>query len=114
MITPQTLEEYYVRIGRLKQRYLQERFEADLPAFTSREEAAAWFRNLFGDNFIFVEEMDAANSDKYYLYDIIHDREIWERRQKDLREKGTANGLGMLLCTQRVDIYADGSVQLAF
>ncbi|WP_379152223.1 hypothetical protein [Paenibacillus sp. sgz5001063] len=114
MITPHTLEEYYVRIGRLKQRYLQERFEADLPTFASHEEAAGWFRNLFADNFIFVEEMDAPHSGKYYLYDIIHDREIWERRQLDLREKGTANGLGMLLCTQRVDIYEDGSVQLGF
>ncbi|MBW4080572.1 hypothetical protein [Paenibacillus sp. S150] len=114
MITPQTLEEYYVRIGRLKQRYLQERFEADLPKFGSHEEAAGWFRGLFGDNFIFIEEMDAANSEKYYLYDIIHDKELWERRQKDLQEKGTANGLGMLLCTQRVDIYEDGSVHLAF
>lgn len=114
MITPQTLDEYYVRIGRLKQKYLQERFEADLPTFASHEEAAAWFLSLFADDFIFVEEMDAANSKKYYLYDIIHDRDIWERRQRDLRDKGTANGLGMLLCTQRVDIYEDGSVHLAF
>ncbi|MCE3201173.1 hypothetical protein [Paenibacillus sonchi] len=114
MITPQTLEEYYVRIGRLKQRYLQQRFAEELPVFTSHEEAAAWFRSLFADDFIFVEEMDAANSEKYYLYDIIHDREIWERRQKDLIEKGTANSIGMLLCTQRVDIYADGSVEMAF
>ncbi|MNI06776.1 hypothetical protein D3C73_597680 [compost metagenome] len=114
MITPQTLEAYYVRIGRLKQRYLQERFEADLPPFTSREEAASWFRSLFADNFIFVEEMDTAGTGKYYLYDIIHDRELWERRERDLQEKGTANGLGMLLCTQRVDIYEDGSVHMAF
>lgn len=30
MITSQTLDDYYVRIGRLKQRYLSERFEQDL------------------------------------------------------------------------------------
>lgn len=114
MITPHNLEDYYVRIGRLKQRYLSERFERDLPAFTSHAEAADWFRSLFPDNFIFVEEMEAANSESYYLYDIIHDRELWERRQRDLRDKGTVTGAGMLLCTQRVDIYEDGSVQLSF
>lgn len=114
MITLETLEDYYVKIGRLKQRYLAERFEKDLPEFSSHAEAAEWFRSLFAENFIFVEEMEAANSESYYLYDIIHDREIWERRQRDLQNHGTANGLGMLLCSQRVDIYEDGSVHLAF
>lgn len=113
MITADNLEEYYVRIGRLKQRYLSERFEQELPAFRSHAEAADWFRILFRDSFIFVEEIEAANSESYYLYDIIHDREIWERREKVLREKGQAAGLGMLLCAQRVDIYEDGSVHLA-
>lgn len=80
MITADNLEEYYVRIGRLKQRYFSGRFEQDLPVFSSH---------------------------------IIHDREIWERRQKDLLEKGSASGPGMLLCAQRVDIYEDGSVELA-
>ncbi|WNS45138.1 hypothetical protein [Paenibacillus sp. MMS20-IR301] len=116
MITPHNLEEYYVRIGRLKQRYLSERFEQDLPEFRSHLEAAGWFRGLFAADFIFVEEMESAdaNAGSYFLYDIIHDRELWERRQSDLRLKGTAAGPGMLLCAQRVDIYADGSVQLAF
>jgi hypothetical protein len=113
MITPQTLDEYYVRIGRLKQRYLSERFEQDLPVFSSDTEAVEWFKALFPGSFIFVEEMEGANSESYYLYDIIHDREIWERRERDLREKGQANGLGMLLCAQRVDIYKDGAVHLA-
>jgi hypothetical protein len=114
VITPYNLEEYYVRIGRLKQRYLSERFEQELPAFHSHLEAAQWFRSMFPGGFIFVEEMEAANAESYYLYDIIHDRELWERRQQDLKTKGTASGLGMLLCTQRVDIYEDGSVQIAF
>lgn len=113
MITPDNLEEYYIRIGRLKQRYLPERFEQDLPKFSSHPEAADWFRTMFQENFIFVEVMEAAGTEKYYQYDIIHDREIWERRQRDIREKGTASGLGMLLCAQRVDIYGDGSVHLA-
>ena len=114
MITPHNLEEYYVRIGRLKQRYLSERFERELPAFSSHLEAAQWFRGMFPGEFVFVEEMEAANAESYYLYDIIHDREMWERRQQDLKIKGTASGLGMLLCTQRVDIYEDGSVQISF
>lgn len=114
MITPHNLEDYYVRIGRLKQRYLSERFERDLPSFHSHLEAAQWFRGMFPGAFIFVEEMEAANAESYYLYDIIHDRELWERRERDLKVKGTASGPGMLLCTQRVDIYEDGSVQMAF
>ncbi|MNB79369.1 hypothetical protein D3C75_261030 [compost metagenome] len=113
MITPDNLETYYVRRGRLKQRYLPEQFEQDLPAFGSHQEAAAWFRSLFSGDFIFVEVMEAAGTEQYYQYDIIHDREIWERRQRDIREKGAASGLGMLLCAQRVDIYEDGSVHLA-
>ncbi|MRN54897.1 hypothetical protein [Paenibacillus monticola] len=114
MITQETLEGYYVTIGRLKQKYLSEKFEQDLPTFTSHTEAADWFRSLFADSFVFVEQTDAAGTGVYYLYDIIHDKTIWEARQKSLSEKGTASGLGMLLCTQRVDIYEDGSVQLAF
>ncbi|WP_150271748.1 hypothetical protein [Paenibacillus tepidiphilus] len=114
MITKHNLEDYYVRIGRLKQRYLSESFAADLPGFVSHAEAAEWFRSLFAEGFVFVEELEAANSESYYLYDIIHDRDIWERRERDIREKGAATGPGMLLCAQRVDIYEDGSVQLAF
>ncbi|AIQ47468.1 hypothetical protein R70723_17435 [Paenibacillus sp. FSL R7-0273] len=113
MITQDNLETYYVRIGRLKQRYLPERFEQDLPVFRSRSEAAEWFSSLFNENFVFVEVMEAAGTEQYYQYDIIHDREIWERRQRDIREKGTASGPGMLLCAQRVDIHEDGSVHLA-
>ncbi|UQZ37015.1 hypothetical protein C2I18_27860 [Paenibacillus sp. PK3_47] len=113
MITADNLEDYYVRIGRLKQRYLSGRFQQDLPVFSSHTEAAEWFTRLFPDRFVFVEEMGAANSGRYYLYDIIHDVELWERRGKDLLEKGTASGPGMLLCAQRVDIYKDGSVELA-
>ncbi|WP_151736416.1 hypothetical protein [Paenibacillus tengchongensis] len=114
MITPHNLEDYYVVIGRLKQRYLSESFAEDLPAFASHAEAADWFQGLFGESFVFVEEMEAAGAESYYLYDIIHDRDIWERRERDIRENGTASGPGMLLCAQRVDIYEDGSVQLAF
>lgn len=113
MITADNLDTYYVRIGRLKQRYLPERFEQDLPVFGSHSEAADWFRSLFNGAFIFVEVMEAAGAEQYYQYDIIHDREIWERRQRNLREKGSASGPGMLLCAQRVDIYEDGSVHLA-
>jgi hypothetical protein len=113
VITADNLEDYYVSIGRLKQRYLSARFEQDLPVFSSHTEAADWFTRLFPDRFVFVEEMKAANSESYYLYDIIHGQAIWERRQKDLQEKGTASGPGMLLCAQRVDIYEDGSVELA-
>ncbi|WP_342561134.1 hypothetical protein NST84_15755 [Paenibacillus sp. FSL R7-0345] len=113
MITADNLDTYYVRIGRLKQCYLPERFEQDLPVFGSHSEAADWFRSLFNEAFIFVEVMEAVGAEQYYQYDIIHDREIWERRQRNLREKGSASGPGMLLCAQRVDIYEDGSVHLA-
>ncbi|AHV99111.1 hypothetical protein [Paenibacillus sabinae] len=115
MINAETLAGYYEKKGRLQQNFLTKQFQADLPQFSTHEEAAGWFKALFGDDFIFVEKMKAANeAEFYYLYDIIHDRERWERRERDIREKGFANGLGMLLCAQRVDIYEDGSVELAF
>lgn len=115
MINAETLESYYEKKGRLQQNFLSKQFQADLPKFTGHEEAAAWFSTLFGADFIYIEKMETANKTGfYYLYDIIHDRPRWERREQDIREKGFANGLGMLLCAQRVDIYEDGSVELAF
>lgn len=115
MINTETLESYYVKRGRLEQPFLTRQFQEDLPTFTNHEEAAGWFAALFGEAFIFVEKMKAANEQEfYYLYDIIHDRPRWERRERDMKEKGFANGVGMLLCAQRVDIYEDGSVEMAF
>lgn len=115
MINTQTLETYYEKRGRLQQNFLSKQFQADLPKFTTHEEAAHWFSTLFGHDFIFVEKMKTANEKEfYYLYDIVHDRPRWERRESDIKEKGFANGLGMLLCAQRVDIYEDGSIEMAF
>lgn len=115
MINAQTLERYYEKRGRLQQNFLSRQFQSDLPAFSTHEEAAQWFRSLFGEDFIFVEKMKTPTQDEfYYLYDIIHDRPRWERRERDIQEKGFCNAVGMLLCAQRVDIYEDGSVQMAF
>ncbi|AIQ65637.1 hypothetical protein D3C81_266000 [compost metagenome] len=115
MINAETLSSYYEKKGRLQQNFLSKQFQSDLPKFSTHEEAAGWFSALFGEDFIFVEKMKTATEDEfYYLYDIIHDRPRWERREQDIKEKGFANGLGMLLCAQRVDIYEDGSVELAF
>lgn len=115
MINTHTIESYYETRGRLQQRFLSKQFQADLPKFNTREEAAHWFGQLFGQDFIFVEKMKTVSATEfYYLYDIVHDRPRWERREQSIREKGFANGAGMLLCAQRVDIYEDGSVEIAY
>lgn len=111
LITKENLQSYYKKD--VPYRMLSRQFEADLPKFNSHGEVRAFFKDLFGDDFM-ITDSSGAGADKIYFYTIVHDRPSWEKGMKELQDNGRTAGLDFFMSTQDIQVFEDGSHHMVF
>lgn len=90
--------------------------ESTFPEFTSHHEAAAFFKERFGSDFIF-EDSEPIDGMQCHFYCIVTDHESYFRGRKLLNKGQSVSGeLGMkyLLSHQPVQIMENGSVHIVY
>lgn len=108
----ENIDQYYQSIQG-KYRRLSRDFEKDLPQFSSHLEAKDFFEDLFGDDFV-LKSVEKIDNESVYFYEIIHNRNMWEKFMKDLSAHGYASGIEGLMSSQDVQIWESGNVHIIF
>ena len=86
--------------------------EAKLPLFGGHSEAREWFKGQYGDDFMLTGS-ETYGQDKCYFYDLILDREVYEREQKKLYEGRISDGaIAFLNSYQSIQIHETGEVHI--
>jgi hypothetical protein len=92
--------------------YITREEEAELPFFTSHDEALQWFKKKYGNKFILTgSEMPIEQ--KCYFYYLILDREVYEAGQNEFVTKGImTDAIKYMGSYQEVQIFDDGSIHI--
>lgn len=91
--------------------------EANVPEFKNWKEAEKYFKNKHGDNFQYQGDHE-IDGEAYYFYDLILDRDVYERKQKKIMEAYKNKTLFLQLdedelrSYQRIEIWENGSVHM--
>ena len=94
----------------MTQKYSRED-EANLPEFKSYEEAWAYFKEKHGKAFQMVDS-EVIDGEKIYFYNLILDRETYERCMKEMENNGYSSGLDLIMSYQRIEIWEDGRIHM--
>ena len=90
--------------------------ERSFPAFNSHNEAADFFKENFGSDFVF-EDSENIGDDICYFYSVVIDHAIYHKCRRILSEGQPVTGdLGMqfLKSYQSVQIMENGSVHVVY
>ncbi|MFJ7936894.1 hypothetical protein [Sporosarcina sp. NPDC096371] len=85
--------------------------EANLPDFSSHDEARKYFKNQYGDRFVMMSS-EMIDEQKVYFYSLLLDPETFHEGQKKLSQGETVNGLALLNSYQSVEIFEDGQIHI--
>lgn len=90
--------------------------EANIPKFNSHDEARAYFKEKYGDNFMM---MDSAIIDgmKLYFYDLILNKEAYilmqeKKRQSPIMLDTSTITEEMFFSSQRIEIFENGNIHI--
>lgn len=86
--------------------------EANLPDFSSHQEAREYFKNKYGSNRFLLTETDVIEGRKIYFYYLILNPKAYEDGQKKLLEDGYVLGLEFLHSHQPIEISEDGDIHI--
>lgn len=111
MVTKENLDSYYKEDVSYK--ILSRKFEADLPQFSSHDEARTFFKDLFEEDFV-LQNSEYVGDEKIYFYTIIHNRPVWENGIKELAASGYVSGIKFALSSQDVQVYDDGRIHIVY
>jgi len=87
------------------------REEADLPSFNSHEEARAYFKDRYGNDFIMVGS-EKIMGEKCFFYYILLDRAAFEEGTRKIQSGIHDASLEYLESHQPVQIMESGSVHI--
>lgn len=85
--------------------------EANLPSFSSHDEARKYFKEKHGSNFQMIDS-EVINGQKYYFYNLILDEKAYNNGMEELTEKGYTSGLELMNSYQKIEIREDGFVHM--
>lgn len=80
--------------------------EDELPVFNSHDEARAWFKNKYGDNFMMTGSF-GEGEDKIYLYDLLLNREryMYFLKTRDFNNHDRLNYFQSLSISAKGDVH---------
>lgn len=90
--------------------------EQSFPAFNSHEEAAAYFKDKFGSDFVF-ESSEPIDGMQCYFYSVISDHAVYHKARRMLAhgEPVTGDlGLQFMQSYQPVQIMENGNVHIVY
>lgn len=94
------------------QGYISREDEAQIPDFSSHDEARDWFKLKYNNSFQ-LETSQEINGQKLYFYFLILDHEKFFKGQQEMTEKGfIGDALEYLGSYQKIEIYEDGSIHI--
>ncbi len=86
--------------------------EAKLPFFNDHKEAREWFKDIYGDRFIFTSSEWMDDQICYFFY-LILDRNVFEAGQKEMESKGImTDAVKFMGSFQEIQIMEDESVHI--
>jgi len=112
LITKDNLEEYF-HLWNGKYKRLTRKFESDLPRFSSHTEARAWFKELFGDDFM-ISDTDTIDGEKMWFYTLLVNRPEWEKGMSGLKTQGYSSGIDFLMSSHSIEIFDSGRIHVVY
>lgn len=90
--------------------------EANIPQFSSHEEARAYFKELYGTNFMMIDST-VVDGMKLYFYDLILNKEAYilmqeKKRQSPVMLDTSTITEEMFFSSQRIEIFENGNIHI--
>lgn len=86
--------------------------EYALPKFKSHQEARAYFKDKYGEDFQLMDS-DVIDGEKIYFYKLILNKEALEEMYRQIEEKGYASGTTeMMFSSQDIQIWENGGIHI--
>lgn len=85
--------------------------EANLPDFSSHDEAREYFKEKHGSDFVMTDS-EIINGQKIYFYALILNRDDYEKGMQRLATTGYTDGLSLMNSYQKIEIWEDGSIHM--
>jgi hypothetical protein len=93
------------------EKWISRKEEYELPEFKSHDEARAYFKEKYGDNFQMMDS-DYIDGKKIYFYKLIVNKKEWEKGIKEMQENGYTSGMGFAMAAQPIEIWEDGGIHI--
>ena len=85
--------------------------EAELPDFSSHEEARDYFKNTYGEQFVMVSS-HVIDETKVYFYALPLNPSVFKDGQEQIQQGEFVLGLEYLESYQSIEIFEDGRVHI--
>ena len=85
--------------------------EAELPDFSSHEEARNYFKNTYGEQFVMVSS-HVIDGTKVYFYALSLNPSVFKDGQKKIQQGEFVLGLEYLESYQSIEIFEDGRIHI--
>lgn len=86
--------------------------EANLPNFSSHQEAREYFKNKYGSSRFVMTDSDVIDGRDIYFYYLILDPKAYKDGQKKLLEDGYVTGFEYFHSHQSIEIFEDGDIHI--
>lgn len=85
--------------------------EAELPNFSSHEQARNYFKSTYGEHFVMMSS-EIINDKKVYFYGLLLNPETFYDGQKKVSQGEPVIGLAMMNSYEPVEIFEDGRIHI--
>ncbi len=85
--------------------------EAKIPEFNSHDDARAWFKEKYGENFVLTSS-EVIDERKIYFYHLILDRNNYDQLQENLQNGKGSVSIELMFSYQSVEIDANGYIHV--
>jgi hypothetical protein len=85
--------------------------EAELPNFSSHEEARDYFKNTYGEQFVLVSS-HVIDGTKVHFYALSLNPSVFKDGQKKIQQGEFVLGLEYLESYQSIEIFEDGQIHI--
>lgn len=85
--------------------------EAELPDFSTHEEARNYFKNKYGERFVMVSS-DVIDKMNVHFYAVVLNPSVFEDGQKKVRQGEYVFGEKYLESYQSIEIFEDGRIHI--
>lgn len=95
-----------------KEKKISREEESKMPSFTSHDDARAYFKNRFGDDFQMVDSSEFED-EKIYFYNLILNKDYYMSYIRDAKVRAESDSsLLFTLSYQRIEINENGNVHI--
>lgn len=85
--------------------------EAEIPVFSSHDEARKYFKDKYGQGFVMMSS-EIIDDQKIYFYSLLLNPEIFYDGQKQLAKGEAVSGFEFMDSYQPVEIFEDGRIHI--